>query len=187
MGALNRSSKPRGLEGAPRVRAVSLRVGVIADTHGLLRPEAKHFLAATDHIVHAGDIGSSALLDELRSIAPTCVVRGNNDSEPWAQSIPEDLFVQLGGLGIYVIHDRAGLRSRPPPAGANVIVSGHSHKPALEEWKGCLMVNPGSAGPRRFALPVALADLRIEGRTVAARVLNLPSLRPLAERTAAFG
>jgi uncharacterized protein len=160
---------------------------LIADTHGLLRRQAKDFLAGSDHIVHAGDIGGTVLLDELRAIAPTSVVRGNNDSEPWAQGIPENLRVGLGGIEIFVVHDRASLRGRVPPAGANVIVTGHSHKPMLDEWEGCLRVNPGSAGPQRFKLPISLADLRIEARTVAARILDLTSQQPLAELTIDFG
>lgn len=187
MGALTRGSYRRGLEGNPRVRSASLRVGIIADTHGLLRPEARKFLAGSDHILHAGDIGSEDLLDALRVIAPTSVVRGNNDTEPWARDIPESLLLEFGSIGVFIVHDRAALGSRAAPAAANVIVTGHSHKPALDEWQGRLMVNPGSAGPRRFKLPVALAELRIERRTVAARVMDLASLRPLAECSQAFG
>ncbi len=165
---------------------MSLRVGVIADTHGVLRPEAAELLCGSDHIVHAGDIGSAELLDALRRIAPTTVVRGNNDTEDWARHIPDSVLLELGDLGLYVVHDRAAFRGRSPPHGADVIVTGHSHKPALDEWQGRLMLNPGSAGPRRFKLPVALADLRIEGRRVAVRVIDLLSRRLLLERTHTF-
>jgi uncharacterized protein len=152
-----------------------LRVGVISDTHGLLRPEARAFLRGCAHILHGGDIGSQDILRELSVIAPTTAVRGNNDKGPWARALPETELVPLGPLFVYVIHDLAQLDIEPQAAGVSAIVSGHSHKPLIEERHGILYVNPGSAGPRRFKLPVAVAELSIAGRSVTARIVELQS------------
>lgn len=145
-----------------------MRIGLISDTHGLLRPEALKFLRGADHIVHAGDIGDPAILEALRELAPLTAVRGNNDTGRWARGIPRSANLELGEISIHVIHDISGLRTK-----ARVVVSGHSHKPKVEERDGMLYVNPGSAGPRRFTLPVAAADLRIVGSTVRARIKEL--------------
>lgn len=159
-----------------------LRVGVISDTHGLLRPEATTFLRGCGHIVHAGDIGSPDILRQLSAIAPTTVVRGNNDKGPWAKALPETELVQLGEVFVYVIHDIARLDIEPQAAGVGVVVSGHSHRPRIQERDGALYVNPGSAGPRRFRLPIAVAELSIWGKSVTSRIVELSepgSARPL--------
>jgi putative phosphoesterase len=149
------------------------RVGLISDTHGLLRPEAATFLQGCDYIVHGGDIGSADILDRLGAIAPVTAVRGNNDTEDaWAASVPETQLLRVGEVGIYVLHDLAQLDIDPAVA-ARVIVSGHSHKPSAKQKEGVLYVNPGSAGRRRFKLPIAIGELLIDGAAVVARILEL--------------
>jgi uncharacterized protein len=150
-----------------------LRVGLISDTHGLLRPEARAFLAGSDHIVHAGDVGDSSILDTLAAIAPLTVVRGNVDTDAWADRLRETELIRFGGVAVYVLHDVAALGIDPRAAGIRVVVSGHSHKPLVAERDGVLYVNPGSAGPRRFRLPIAVAELRIDGSAVEAHVQEL--------------
>ncbi len=149
------------------------RVGLISDTHGLLRPEAMASLRGSDFIVHAGDIGDAQILAALGAIAPVTAVRGNNDYGAWAEEIPETAVLRVGEVGIYVVHDLAELALDPLAAGHRVVVSGHSHRPRIEERGGVLYVNPGSAGPRRFALPVCVAELTIDGASVLARVNDL--------------
>ena len=150
-----------------------MRIGLISDTHGLLRPEALAFLRGCDHIVHGGDIGGTAILDTLRGIAPLTVVRGNNDRGAWADALAETEWLQLGGLWLLAIHDLAQLDIDPPAAGVRVVVSGHSHQPLQEERDGALWINPGSAGPRRFRLPVSVGELRVEGDILSSRVVEL--------------
>ena len=150
-----------------------MRVGLISDTHGLLRPEALDFLAGSDHIVHGGDIGGPEILERLAAIAPLTVVRGNNDTAPWARAIPETVRVDFGPVALYAIHDLKQLDIDPRAAGVRVVVSGHSHKPACSERDGVLYVNPGSAGRRRFSLPIAAAELIIEGDAVAVKLVTL--------------
>ena len=150
-----------------------MRIGLISDTHGLLRPEALDFLAGSDHIVHGGDIGGPDILERLAAIAPLTVVRGNNDTAPWARAIPETARVDFGSVALYAIHDLKQLAIDPRAAGVRVVVSGHSHRPACVERGGVLYVNPGSAGRRRFSLPIAAAELRIDGDTVAAHLVTL--------------
>ena len=150
-----------------------VRVGVISDTHGLLRPEAMAFLSGCDRIVHGGDIAGPTVLEELATIAPVTAVRGNNDKGSWAQRLNETELVRIGEVWIYVIHDLSQLDLDPNAAGIHVVVSGHSHKPKIEEREGVLFVNPGSAGPRRFKLPVCVAELTIAGTSVAARIVEL--------------
>ena len=140
-----------------------LRIGLISDTHGLLRPEALAFLAGCDLLVHAGDIGGPDILERLAAIAPLSVVRGNNDHAAWAAAIPASLTLALGGIRLHAVHDIAELDIVPAEAGVQVVVSGHSHKPSLTERAGVLYVNPGSAGPRRFKLPISIGDLTIDG------------------------
>jgi putative phosphoesterase len=152
-----------------------LRVGVISDTHGLLRPAASAFLRGCDHIVHGGDVGCEAILQELSAIAPTTAVRGNNDKGAWAASLPEKTLLKLGEAWVYVIHDLAELDIEPQAFGVSVVVSGHSHQPRIQQRDGVLYVNPGSAGPRRFKLPIALAELDIEGKSVKSRIVELMS------------
>jgi uncharacterized protein len=161
-------------------RHKKIRVGRIADTHGLLRPAAWEFLLGSDYIVHAGDLGDRRILDELRSIADVSVVRGNNDSEPWAAQFPLTESLSFGEVRVYVIHNLADLRIDPAAAGVQVVVSGHSHNPLLERRGGVLFVNPGSAGPRRFKLPIAIGELLISGRSAAVRIVDLADARLLA-------
>jgi putative phosphoesterase len=148
------------------------RVGLISDTHGLLRAEALNFLRGADHIIHGGDIGDPAILDALRKLAPVTAVRGNNDRERWAARVPDTTVVKIGGVSIYVLHNLAEL-DLDPAGKYNVVVSGHSHKPKVEERDGVLYVNPGSAGPRRFTLPIALGELQLSGNKVRARIKEL--------------
>jgi uncharacterized protein len=152
-----------------------LRVGLISDTHGLLRPQAVHFLRGCDHIVHAGDIGNAEILGELGEIAPVTAVRGNNDSAEWAAHLPPAQSLTLGGVSIFVLHDLKELQTRPPPVDPQVVICGHSHKPqVLRQPSGLLVVNPGSAGPRRFKLPVTAAELWVSGEdTFSAKVVHL--------------
>jgi uncharacterized protein len=151
----------------------SLRIGVISDTHNLLRPGAKDFLRGSDFIIHAGDICKPELLAELRALAPVTAVRGNNDQGDWARALPETEMVAAGRITIYVVHDLADMDIDPEVAGVQVVVSGHSHRPAIQQKGGVLFVNPGSAGPRRFRLPVSAAEIRIDGDRVSARVAEL--------------
>jgi putative phosphoesterase len=151
----------------------SFRIGLISDTHGLLRPEARAFLQGSDHIIHAGDIGPPSILEELTAIAPVTAVRGNNDRDPWAEKLAETAILRLGEATICVVHDLALLALDPVAAGIQAVVSGHSHRPALSERDGVLYVNPGSAGRRRFRLPVAVGELFIHDRLVTARLVDL--------------
>lgn len=155
------------------IPARMVRIGLISDTHGLLRPEAKAFLAGSDFIVHAGDICDPNILAELESIAPVTAVRGNNDKGSWAEKLNETEFLQVGEFLLYVIHDLAQLDIEPAAAGVRAVVSGHSHKPLVEERGGVLFVNPGSAGPRRFTLPIAAGEIMIKDRSVSARTVEL--------------
>lgn len=139
----------------------ALRIGLISDTHGLLRPEALDFLRGADHIVHGGDIGGPEILERLAELAPLTVVRGNNDTAVWAGSIPETARVEIGGVALYAIHDLKQLKIDPAAGGVRVVVSGHSHKPACSERGGVLYVNPGSAGRRSFSLPIAAGELLV--------------------------
>jgi putative phosphoesterase len=147
----------------------TVRVGVISDTHGLLRPEALEFLRGAEHIIHGGDIGDAAILEALRAIAPVTAVRGNNDQGEWARGLREVELVDLGPVRICVVHDVKQFSG----SDCRVVVSGHSHKPKIEERGGVLYVNPGSAGPRRFSLPVAAGELRLTGASVRARIQEL--------------
>jgi putative phosphoesterase len=150
-----------------------MRIGLISDTHGLLRPEATAFLAGSDRIVHAGDVGDPAILDALSAIAPLTVVRGNVDTEPWAMRLPEVARLSLGDVAVYVLHDLHALDLDPRRRGVGVVVSGHSHKPSVTERDGVLYVNPGSAGPRRFRLPITAGELVIDAGTVRAHIHHL--------------
>ncbi|HEX7383029.1 MAG TPA: metallophosphoesterase family protein [Burkholderiaceae bacterium] len=150
-----------------------LRLGLISDTHGLLRPEAAAALRGCDHILHAGDIGDPAILEALASIAPVTAVRGNNDRAPWADPLREVERLELGGVALGMIHDLAELDRHAVLADVRVVVCGHSHRPRVHEHAGTLFVNPGSAGPRRFSLPVAVAHLSIAAGAVQARIVEL--------------
>ncbi|WP_295514998.1 metallophosphoesterase family protein [uncultured Pseudomonas sp.] len=149
------------------------QIGLIADTHGLLRPEALAALAGSDFILHAGDIGKPEILDALRELAPLAVVRGNNDDLPWADDIPERVTLTLGGVDIHMLHILPELDLQAAGAKVRVVVSGHSHKPLLEERDGVLYVNPGSAGPRRFRLPISVGRLTLDAGQVQAEILEL--------------
>lgn len=149
------------------------RIGVISDTHGLLRPEAITALQGCDAILHAGDIGTAEILAQLATLAQTTAVRGNNDKDAWATDIPEREWIDIDGVLIHLLHDIADLDVDPTAAGIHVIVTGHSHRPLIEPRAGILHLNPGSAGPRRFKLPVTVAILEIEQSRVSARIVEL--------------
>jgi uncharacterized protein len=150
-----------------------LRVGIISDTHGLLRPEAGAFLAGCDYIIHGGDIGGPEILEELALMAPLISVKGNNDTQPWAARLRETELIRVGNIFVYVIHNLAELDIDPAAAGVRVVVCGHSHKPVVEERNGILYVNPGSCGPRRFNLPISAGEITVSGSAVRARLVNL--------------
>ena len=153
-----------------------IRIGLISDTHGLLRPEAVDVLRGSDFIVHAGDIGEG-VLDTLATIAPVTAVRGNNDRAPWAEHIAETQRLRFGAVTLHVLHDLADLAIDPRAAGVDVVVTGHSHRPLIERRGGVLYVNPGSAGPVRFRLPVSLALMQVTGSEVSVRIVELESSR----------
>jgi|SRR5215472_5410173 len=136
-------------------------IGLISDTHALLRPQALRALEGSDLVIHAGDVGDPEILEKLRALAPVFAVRGNVDTEPWAQALPETEVVETGSATIYVLHDVHALDLDPAAAGFRIVVSGHSHKPGQTERGGVLYINPGSAGPRRFDLPVTVARLSL--------------------------
>jgi uncharacterized protein len=146
------------------------RIGLISDTHNLVRPEALDYLAGCDAIIHAGDICNQAVLDELARIAPLTVVRGNNDMGEWAAALPVQTTLSVQGVTILVVHDIADVVAEPRKEGFGVVVTGHSHKPSISERDGVLFVNPGSAGPRRFKLPVSAGMLLIDGARAEASV-----------------
>jgi uncharacterized protein len=149
------------------------RVGLISDTHGLIRPEALAALRNSDLIIHCGDVGAPAVLNALRTLAPVRAIRGNNDKGAWACSLPTHDVVEVGSHTIYVLHNLAELDLDPGTAAFSVVVSGHSHKPAIEERGKVLFVNPGSAGPRRFTLPVTLATLTLRSGRCEAKIVKL--------------
>src|SRR5882672_701052 len=153
--------------------ANALRVGVISDTHGLLRPEARNFLVGCDYIIHGGDVGSSDILEVLAAIAPLIAVRGNNDNGACAARLRDTELVRVGNVFFYVIHDVEELDIDPGAAGVRVVVSGHSHQPKIEERSGILYVNPGSCGPRRFKLPISVGEITVSGSAVEARLVDL--------------
>jgi putative phosphoesterase len=151
------------------------RIGLISDTHGLLRPEALAALKGVELIVHAGDIGKSEVLDRLQSIAPVAVIKGNNDTAPWARHIPEILDVHVKNRTIRVIHNVRDSESNLRAAGIDVVISGHSHKPSVDTRDNVLFVNPGSAGPRRFKLPVTVGLLLLQKAHTHAEIIHLLS------------
>jgi len=155
------------------VNATRKLIGIISDTHGLVRPQAIEALAGVEMILHAGDVGNQQVLDTLNEIAPVVAVRGNNDKGDWAESLPDWEVVEVGDVSIYMVHDVKEIDISPSGAGFQVVVSGHSHKPSVEEQRGVLYVNPGSAGPRRFTLPVTLAHLNVNGKKIKAHIVEL--------------
>lgn len=148
-------------------------VGLISDTHGLVRPQALEALGGSDLILHAGDVGSPLVLEALREIAPVVAVRGNNDRDAWADALPETDVVDAAGALLYILHDVKELDLDPAAATFRAVVSGHSHRPSVEERRGVLYVNPGSAGPRRFSLPVTVGRLVVSGGAVACEIVEL--------------
>lgn len=148
-------------------------IGIISDTHKLVRPEALEFLRNADAIIHAGDIGSPEVITQLRELAPVTAIRGNIDKAAWADEFPHDEVVQFSGKTIYVLHDVNELALDPAAAGFDVVISGHSHKPKISVQDEVLYINPGSAGPRRFKLPVAVATLTISGEKLTAKIEEL--------------
>ncbi len=150
-----------------------MTVGVISDTHGLLRPEAVGALRGVDRILHAGDVGDPSILESLACIAPVTAVRGNVDTAAWAQRLAKTEVVEVGDVSIYLLHDLGQLDLKPQPAGFRVVVYGHSHQPKIEEKNGVLYFNPGSAGPRRFSLPVSVGKLMLEAGKVRAELVEL--------------
>jgi putative phosphoesterase len=157
------------VQGRAAQNAGMLRIGLVSDTHNLLRPEVVEYLRGSHHILHGGDICGPEVLERLRELAPVTAVRGNNDHGAWAEGIAAEETVRFGGVAVHMIHD---LKELALPAGARVVVSGHSHKPRVEERAGVLYVNPGSAGPRRFSLPISAGELRIAGTQVTAHLVE---------------
>jgi uncharacterized protein len=177
-GRLGRRAAPEnhGREKITEVNSMtekSVILGVISDTHSLLRPEAVRALRGSDRILHAGDVGAPEILEALAQIAPVIAVRGNVDTGPWARALPETEVVEGGGVSIYILHDLGQLDLKPQTAGFRVVVNGHSHQPKIEEKNGVLYFNPGSAGPRRFKLPVSVGRLIIEAGKARAELLEL--------------
>jgi putative phosphoesterase len=154
-----------------------IRIGVIADTHALLRPEAVGALQASDYVIHAGDVGDPEILDKLAKIAPVTAVRGNVDRAAWAKKIPTTNLLQTGGVSMYVLHNLQELDLKPEAAGFAVVVSGHSHMPKQEVKNGVLYFNPGSAGPRRFRLPVSVGRLMVRDGRVSGEIVDLDKAR----------
>jgi uncharacterized protein len=154
-----------------------IRVGVLSDTHGLLRAQARAFLVGCDYIIHAGDIGARTILDDLRALAPLIAVKGNNDTEPWAAHLQETELVRVAGMFVCVIHDLARLDVDLDATHVRAVVAGHSHKPMVETRAGVLYFNPGSCGPRRFKLPISMGELTVRGESVSAKVIELENSR----------
>jgi putative phosphoesterase len=150
-----------------------MRVAVLSDTHNLLRPSALDFIRGADHILHAGDVCGPAVLAQLAAIAPLTAVRGNNDHGAWAQALRTTEIVRIGEIFIGMVHDLAELDVDPVGAGVQVVVTGHTHRPLIEQRGGVCFLNPGSAGPRRFRLPIAVGELLISGNSVSARVVEI--------------
>ncbi len=155
------------------LKAYRTRIGVISDTHGLVRPEVLPVFDGVDLIFHAGDIGNPEVLTELRSIARVIAVRGNNDKGPWAKAIPETEVVRIGRVGIYMLHNLKEIEDDPTDRNCQVVISGHSHRPSIQRRNGVLFLNPGSAGPRRFKLPITVARLTIAGSAVNGKLVHL--------------
>jgi len=152
---------------------MAVTLGIISDTHGLIRPEALRELAGVERILHAGDIGGPEVLDALAAIAPVTAVRGNNDRGAWAAAVAETEVVEVAGRHLYLLHDLAQLDLDPVAAGFAAVITGHSHRPGQEQRGGVLYLNPGSAGPRRFRLPIALARLHVGDGTLSAEIVTL--------------
>jgi len=163
----------REARGKAKRYAAGMRVGVISDTHGLLRPEAVAALRGSDCIIHAGDIGERDILGKLGEIAPVTAVRGNVDVEGWAKRIPKIDVLEAGGLSIYVLHNLEELELDPKAAGFAAVIYGHSHVPKQELRDGVLYFNPGSAGPKRFTLPISVGKLTVQGGKIVAEIVEI--------------
>jgi uncharacterized protein len=150
-----------------------MRIGLISDTHGLVRPEALQALAGVDRIIHAGDVGGAAVIEALSDIAPVDVVRGNNDKDPWGAKLPACLALEFEGVSVHVLHDVKEMDLDPAAVGFRVVIAGHSHKPVVTERDDVLFVNPGSAGPRRFSLPVTVGYLMVADGRAHAEIKSL--------------
>ena len=150
-----------------------MKIGLISDTHGLVRPEALQALAGVERIIHAGDVGGASVIDALGAIAPVDVVRGNNDKDPWGIKLPSYLALEFEGVSVHVLHDVNEMDVDPAAAGFRVVIAGHSHKPLVSERDRVLFVNPGSAGPRRFNLPVTVGYLMVTAGTARAEIRSL--------------
>lgn len=148
-------------------------IGVISDTHSLLRPEAIEALKGSEIIVHAGDIGDPAVLERLGEMAPVHAVRGNIDRAPWAQAVPLVEMFEFAGKTLYMVHDRADIDIDLQAAGVDIVVTGHSHQPKCEQREGVLYLNPGSAGPRRFKLPIGVGRIELSGNVVRGELIEL--------------
>jgi putative phosphoesterase len=155
-----------------------MRIGVISDTHGLLRIEAERALRGVDLIVHAGDVGNPEILSRLKNIAPVFAVRGNVDTEPWAKELPETTLVEADGASLYVLHNLRDLELKPEAGRFDAVISGHTHQAEQWERNGVLYLNPGSAGPRRFRLPVSLALLELDGDPWKVEIVELVPRNP---------
>lgn len=154
-------------------RREKIVIGVVSDTHGILRPEAVEHLRGVDYVIHAGDIGAPEVLTGLAAIAPVTAVRGNNDKGLWARDLPETAVLRVGGLAIYVLHDVHELDIDPRAASVSTVIAGHSHRPMLKEEDGVLYMNPGSIGPRRFKLPITLGKLVVQGERRMGEIIRL--------------
>ena len=152
---------------------MTILIGVISDTHALLRPEAVEALRGSKHIIHAGDVGNPEILDRLAEIAPLTAIRGNIDEGAWARKLPETEIVEIAGIWIYVLHDLSQLDLKPEAAGFRVVISGHSHVPKQEVRNEVLYFNPGSAGPRRFKLPICVGKLTVEDKDVRTEIIEI--------------
>ncbi len=161
-------------------------IGVISDTHGLLRPEVFAVFKGVDLIIHAGDIGGIEVLQALGALAPVKAVRGNNDCATWADSFPPDLVIECGPYLLYVLHELAHLGLDPRAAGFSAVIYGHSHRPLAETKNGVLYLNPGSAGPRRFSLPIALAKLHLSSEGLVPEIIELPYTRKPRKQSASI-
>lgn len=157
----------------PEQRDGAFTIGVISDTHGLIRPEALRALGSADLIIHAGDVGTPEVLSALGNIARVVAVRGNTDRGPWATALPLEETLEIGGILLHVVHDIEHLSLDPAAAGVRAVIHGHSHRPSAERRHGVLFLNPGSAGPRRFTLPVTVALLSILQGSPSARIVTL--------------
>jgi hypothetical protein len=159
--------------GHPILAGSFILIGVISDTHGLLRPEALEALRGSEQIIHAGDVGLPEILEQLREIAPVTAVRGNIDKAAWARKLPETEVLQFGGVSLYVLHDLAKLDLKPAAAGFKAVIYGHSHVPKQEQREGVLYFNPGSAGPRRFKLPITMGKLFLDDGVVRGEIVKI--------------